>query len=108
MNAKTIIQISHLLHEGVVTGRHSGRLIRERVVHALDTNQNVVADFAGVEMLTQSAADEFIGRIVRQHSVLVARVSFANCSHDVADMLQWAAERANSVFESNADEMIRA
>jgi hypothetical protein len=108
MNAKTIIQISHLLHEGAVTGRHSGRLIREAVVNALDTNQNVVVDFAGVDMLTQSAADEFIGRIVRQHAALVARISFTNCSREVADMLQWAAEQANSVFQSNADGMIPA
>ena len=106
MNAKTIIQISHLLHEGAVTGRHSGRLIREGVVHALDANQNVVVDFAGMEMLTQSAADEFIGRIVRQHSALVARISFTNCSREVADMLQWAAEQANSVFQSDAEGMI--
>jgi hypothetical protein len=101
MNPKTIIQISHLLHEGAVTGRHSGRLIREGVVHALDTSDNVVVDFAGVEMLTQSAADEFIGRFIRRHSALVARVSFINCSREVADMLQWAAEQANSVFQSN-------
>jgi hypothetical protein len=108
MNTKTIIQISHLLHEGAVTGRHSGRLIREAVVYSLDTNQNVVVDFAGVDMLTQSAADEFIGRIVRQHAALVARISFTNCSREVADMLQWAADQANSVFQSNADGMIPA
>ena len=108
MNAKTIIHISRLLHEGAVTGRHSGRLIREGVVQALDTNDNVVVDFAGVDMLTQSAADEFIGRIVRQHSALVARISFTNCSREVADMLQWAAEQANSVFQTDAKGMIPA
>lgn len=108
MNAKTTIHIRQLLHEGAVTGRHSGRLIREGVVRALDTNDNVVVDFAGVDMLAQSAADEFIGRIVRQHSALVARISFTNCSREVADMLQWAAEQANSVFESNAKGMIPA
>jgi hypothetical protein len=108
MNAETIIHVSHLLQEGAVTGRHSGRLIREGVVHALNTNENVVVDFAGVEMLTQSAADEFIGRMVRQHSALLARVSFANCSHEVAGMLQWAAEQANSVFKSDGEGMIPA
>jgi hypothetical protein len=59
-------------------------------------------------MITQSAADEFIGRIVRQHSSLVERISFANCSREVADMLQWAAEQANSVFQSNEGGMIPA
>jgi len=108
MNAKTILHVNHLLHEGAVTGRHSGRLIREGVVQALDTNDNVVVDFAGVDMLTQSAADEFIGRIVRQYATLVARISFTNCSREVADMLQWAAEQANSVFQTDAKGMIPA
>jgi anti-anti-sigma regulatory factor len=102
----SVIHVSHLSHEGAVTGRHSGRLLREAVVHALDTNDNVVVDFAGVDMITQSAADEFIGRIVRQHSAFVARISFTNCSREVADMLQWAAEQANSVFQSDAEGMI--
>jgi hypothetical protein len=105
MNAKPIIHVSQLLRESAVMGRHSGRLIREGVVHALETEENAVVDFSGVEMLTQSAADEFIGRIVRQHFALVARISFANCSREVAEMLQWAAEQANAVFQSE-DETI--
>jgi hypothetical protein len=108
MNAKWVIHVNHLVLEGAVTGRHSGRLIREAVVQALDTKDNVAVDFAGVDMLAQSAADEFIGRIVRQHFALVARISFTNCSREVADMLQWAAEQANSAFQSDIEGMISA
>jgi hypothetical protein len=108
VKTKTIIHVSHLLNEGAVTGRHSGRLIREAVIHALVTKAKVAVDFAGVEMLTQSAADEFIGRIVRQHAVLVERISFANCSREVAAMLQWAAERADAAIQSDAEGMVPA
>lgn len=35
MNAKTIIQIGHLLHDGAVAGRHSGLLIVKEVTFDL-------------------------------------------------------------------------
>jgi hypothetical protein len=104
---KTTIRVSQVLHEGAVTGRHSGRILREGVVTALATAQVAEVDFAGVDLLTQSAADEFIGRIIRQHSDLLERLAFTNCSREVAQMLQWAAEHANSVFQAG-DGMVPA
>ena len=100
---KTTIQVSDVLHTGAITGRHSGRVLRESVVAALDRNPSVAVDFAGVELLTQSAADEFIGRLVRQQAGSVARISFSNCAPDVAGMLQWAAEHANSAIQGDGD-----
>lgn len=100
---KTIIQVSEVLHEGAITGRHSGRIIREMAVNACNAGHVVQMDFAGVDVITQSAADEFIGRIVRQHPGIMGRISFSNCSSDVAGMLQWAAEHANAAFQAEGD-----
>ncbi len=100
---KPTIRVSDVLHTGAITGRHSGRVIRESVVAALASSPIVAVDFAGVELLTQSAADEFIGRLIRQHADIVSRVSFSNCARDVAGMLQWAAEHANSAFQAEGD-----
>jgi hypothetical protein len=100
---KTTIRVSDVLHTGAITGRHTGRVLRESVVAALTRNPIVAVDFAGVDLLTQSAADEFIGRLVRQDADIVARISFSNCTPDVAGMLQWAAEHANSAFQGEGD-----
>lgn len=97
---KTIIQVSKVLHEGAITGRHSGRIIREVLVQACQAGGAVQMDFAGVDVITQSAADEFIGRIVRQHPAIIGKISFSNCSTDVASMLQWAAEHAGAVSQN--------
>jgi len=100
---KTIIQVSKVLHEGAITGRHSGRVMREMLVTACHAGETVQIDFAGVDVITQSAADEFIGRIVRQHAGIIAQISFSNCVTDVANMLQWAAENAEAVFQSERE-----
>jgi hypothetical protein len=100
---KTTIRVSDVLHRGAITGRHSGRVIRESVVAALASSPIVAVDFAGVDIITQSAADEFIGRIVRQHPEIMGRISFSNCSPDVAGMLQWAAEHAKSALQAEGN-----
>ena len=100
---KTIIQVSEVLHEGAITGRHSGRVMREMLVNACQAGDTVQMDFAGVDIITQSAADEFIGRIVRQHPAIIAQISFSNCATDVANMLQWAAEHADAVNQTERE-----
>ena len=100
---KTIIKVSEVLHEGAITGRHSGRVIREMLVNACQTEETVQVDFAGVDVITQSAADEFIGRIARQHPGIIGQISFSNCATDVANMLQWAAENADAVNQTTRD-----
>jgi len=64
---KATIRVSDVLHPGAITGRHSGRVIREGAVNACHAGNFVQMDFAGVDVITQSAADEFIGRMIRQH-----------------------------------------
>ena len=100
---KPTIYVSTVLHDGAITGRHSGRILRENALAVLSVQPAAVMDFAGVELITQSAADEFIGRIFRQSPGLVDRIQFAHCSPAVAQMLQWAAEHANSVLEPGAN-----
>ncbi|MBI2925548.1 MAG: STAS-like domain-containing protein [Verrucomicrobia bacterium] len=104
---KTTIRVSQVLHEGAVTGRHGGRVLREQVVAVLAGGACVEMDFSGVDNTTQSAADEFIGRIIRQRPDLTNRISFSNCSREVAGMLQWTAEHANSAFQAG-DGMVAA
>ena len=95
------IQISSLLHEGAITGRHSGRVIREAVEQSMPIAGEVTLDFAGISLITQSSADEFIGRIVREHANWAHNLRFVHCVQDVEDMLQWAANHAFSVYEDH-------
>jgi hypothetical protein len=49
------------------------------------------------EMITQSAADEFIGRIARHNEALLEGIRFQHCAEAVKEMIQWAADNAESV-----------
>jgi hypothetical protein len=94
-----ILHVKKLLHEGAITGRHSGKLLREAVLEADDRSTAIIVDFQGMDLITQSAADEFIGRIIRQHISIMRKISFSNCPSQIAEMLEWSAAHANSVFE---------
>jgi hypothetical protein len=98
----TTIQIRSILHEGAITGRHSGRVIREAVAQAMPIAGEVVLDFAGINLITQSSADEFVGRIVREHQQWLPGLRFVNCAPDVQGMLQWAANHAFVVYEDHS------
>ena len=94
---KTVIKISSILHDGAITGRHCGRVMREAVASAFVCSDEVVLDFSGVEMITQSAADEFIGRIMRENPGWISQIQFNHCDEAVREMIQWSAAHADSV-----------
>ena len=74
-------------------GPVSGGVLRKMVAE----QGEVEMDFSGIEMMTQSAADEFIGRIVRHDNALLDLVRFQHCAPAVKEMIQWAADNADSV-----------
>ena len=76
-------------------------MLREAVEKIMPIEGDVILDFVGISLLTQSSADEFIGRIVREHANWANHLRFVNCVQDVEDMLQWAANHANSVYEDH-------
>ena len=96
----THIAVSKAIHPGAITGRHSGRVIREAVAAAMQHRGTVVVDFSHIEMLTQSAADEFIGRIMREHPEWIQRMRFDHCEPGVQEMIQWAADHADAVYRA--------
>ncbi len=95
-----IVHVSAMIHPGAITGRHSGRVMREAVAAAMEQRGTVVVDFADVEMITQSAADEFIGRIMREHPEWIRRMRFDHCEPGVQEMIQWAADHADAVYRA--------
>ncbi|MFH1067007.1 MAG: STAS-like domain-containing protein [bacterium] len=95
--------MKQLIHNGAITGRHSGKLLREAVCKELEQAEKVELDFQDITLFTQSAADEFIGRLTREKSELIDRIAFSHCQAEVQHMLEWAAENADSViYRQNA------
>jgi STAS-like domain of unknown function (DUF4325) len=82
-----------------VIGRYHGNVLRQLATESVAKDGGVVMDFSGIEMITQSAADEFIGRIVRYNSALLERIRFQHCAEAVKEMIQWAEDNADSVAQ---------
>ena len=93
------IRIRDIVNDASVLGRHSGGKIRRAALDALKSEDRLRLDFEGILVITQSAADEFVGRLRRYDEPALDRISFANSGSDVSHMLQWAADNAFSVDE---------
>lgn len=94
---KPSIRVTQLLEDTSVVGRYQGGILRQSAIKALSKNSEVIMDFLGIEMITQSAADEFVGRIVRHEEFMLDRIHFRNCIANVREMIQWATDNADSV-----------
>ena len=98
MTMKTI-KVRDIVQDDSVLGRYRGGELRRLAVEALQKEPRVRFDFDSIVLITQSAADEFVGRLRRYDEPLLDRIAFANCSEDVSHMLQWAMDNAFSVSE---------
>ena len=92
-----VIHVMQLAEDTSVAGRYQGGVLRRAVAEALSEHPEVSVDFSGIEMVTQSAADEFVGRIMRHDESMLDRIHFRNCADSVREMIQWAADNADSV-----------
>lgn len=98
MTMKTI-KVKEIVQDDSVLGRYRGGELRRLAVEALENEPRVRFEFDGIVLITQSAADEFVGRLRRYDEPLLDRIAFAHCSEDVSHMLQWAMDNAFSVSE---------
>jgi len=74
-------------------GKANGRFFYNEVEIALSKGP-VVVDFEGVQLITQSFSDEFLGPVVIHHGVKVfEKVTFKGCSQDIKDILISTAQR---------------
>lgn len=96
------VSIRETVNDVCVTGRYLGGVLRKSLREALAADAEVTVDFDGIEMITQSAADEFVGRMLRDDSRALDHVCFVNCVAPVKEMLQWAAENYDSIPASQA------
>jgi hypothetical protein len=95
---KPVIQVASIVGDNCVAGRYMGGELRRRAMAEVDVSGLVAVDFTGITMITQSAADEFVGRIMRHHEGYLAKIEFRNCTDEVREMIQWAADNADSVL----------
>ena len=93
----TVINVQSVVSDTSVMGRYHGGVLRHRATEAVAKHGSVVMDFSAIEMITQSAADEFIGRIARHEEKLLDAIHFQHCAKAVKEMIQWAADNADSV-----------
>ncbi len=73
--------------------RHSGAKVRAALEPEAAHGGNCALDFAEVDTVTHSFADEVIGVLVRARGPdLLDRLTFLNCSPVVRDTLQFVAD----------------
>lgn len=74
-------------------GKENGRFLRNEVEIALSNGQ-VVVDFDGLPLITQSFSDEFLGPIVEHNGKKVLdQLTFKNSSKDIQVILTSTANR---------------
>ena len=93
------IEVKKLANDTAVVGRYLGGVLRKMTVEALSQVDEVVVDFDGIEMLTQSSADEFVSRIMREDESMIDKIHFKHCMPRVKQMIQWAVDNADSVLQ---------
>lgn len=76
---------------------------RERAEEILASGQEVVFDFAGIEV-TQSFVDELVGYLIlRDGPDLLDRIVFKNCSDDARAIIEFVvADRADQYLKTHA------
>jgi hypothetical protein len=96
------IKVREIVQDDSVLGRFRSGELRRLAVEALKQEQRVRFDFDGSLLITQSAADEFVGRLRRYDEPWLDGSVFASCSEDVSHMLHWAMDKAFSVSKRQA------
>ena len=93
MGMKTF-NLHEMFNENVcLGGKDNGRFLRNEIEIALSSGQ-VVVDFYGLPLITQSFSDEFLGPIAAHHGKNVFdQVTFKNCSKDIQVILTSTAGR---------------
>jgi hypothetical protein len=90
------MQTIHLIEQGAFLGsRFAGRELREQIEPALATG--IALDFAGVQSVTDSFLDEFLGMlIVRRGPGVLRSLVFTGCDRNTEAAIRFALEEAVS------------
>lgn len=79
--------------EKCISGKATGSFFRNEVEIAL-AKDPVVVDFEGIEVITQSFSDEFLGPILAHEGQDILRtLKFKNCSEEVQTVILSTAHR---------------
>ncbi|WP_196607365.1 STAS-like domain-containing protein [Pectinatus frisingensis] len=72
--------------------RSEGRNVRNLIVSNFHTNDKVQLDFLGVDIISNSFADECIGKIVSQYGLVFikSKTTFKNTNNNVITVLKKA------------------
>lgn len=99
---RTSISLQEHAHGRLIGPRIAAAPILEQVELALNRNQEVVLNFAGVEA-TQSFIDGLIGALILKRGPdVLERLIFRACSDDVRAILQFvAADRCDQYLKAN-------
>jgi hypothetical protein len=85
-----VVNIKHEIGGFSFAGsRGSGEKIRELIKPILDENEKVTLDFVGIDMITQSFADEIFGILVRSFGIdyIKNKLLMVNYNDDVRQIV---------------------
>jgi len=72
----------------VLTGRHLGREVREKILKEIQT-RNVIIDFGGVEIASHSFCDEVFGFLTLKIEDLPSKIKFHNANDGIKSTLKY-------------------
>lgn len=87
----SVIRIKNFIEADFAGTRETGEKIRLNIEKELPLNEGVTLDFALIEMITQSFADEIIGILVRLNGAkyVATNIRLVNANKDIIETINF-------------------
>ncbi|MDJ0321973.1 STAS-like domain-containing protein [Pseudarthrobacter sp. PS3-L1] len=88
-------------HTGAFAGdKDAAASIRDEYIKpTLENGKDILLDFEGVDLATQSFIHALIAAVVREKSENLDHISFKNCNENVQSLIEIVVEYAQDEFE---------
>ena len=96
---KTINVKSFFNGVDMLSTRESGAILRDEIRKHIENNIPVILDFEGINMITQSFADEIVGIFIREYGVNFAksRIKIKNANELVKTIIKFVISYSKKV-----------
>ena len=89
-------------HGNLLGTRLLGKKIREEILQEIEFNNKVVFDFEGVEIISNSFADECFGKLLLTHDLNTIKLftTFTNVNKTIVGVVKYAIKQREAQIEA--------